>query len=344
MSLLSLPQELLLHILGYLGSSFFHEETRRLVVCKQWFASAHVVFLATIYLSSNTLERLLNTQTETGLSQLKHNLRDVSLRLQGFPDWQAGVARGPIDSETLDTWTNDLDRKLTEFVGILRNCTNLEAIQLKALPECRLTFANFPRWNYLHAGTLNYLHAGTLVNLLAVNNLTTLELDTWGTHLIMRNGGGENTHICLSISALLPNLRRLRLRMRSVCPIALRAPPGDSGICLAELIVNLSLYGDSSTDNPIAFSKQCGTLGHGGLLQLRRDMEERMSLLVSRMSYPKFARILSHSFPDPRMQSWDALTGRRMILRDGAAWDDDGRTIGSDQDTDLSDGDSESYF
>ena len=72
-------------------------------------------------------------------------------------------------------------------------------------------------------------------------------------------------------------------------------------------------------------------------------MEEQTSLLVARMSYPKVARILSHSFPTLRMQSWDALTGRRMILGDGAAWDDDGRTEetgGSDQETDLSDNES----
>lgn len=177
----------------------------------------------------------------------------------------------PIDPETLDTWTTNLDHKLTDFVDILRNCKKLEAIQLKALREYRPHFANHPR--------RDYLHAGTLANLLVVNNLTTLELDTWGSHLVTRNGGGESIHICLSISALLANLRRLRLRMRSVCPIALRAPPGDSGICLAQLIVNLSLYGDSPTNTSIAFSRQRGTTG-GGLLQLRRDMEERTSLLV----------------------------------------------------------------
>ena len=102
-------------------------------------------------------------------------------------------------------------------------------------------------------------------------------------------------------------------------------------------MVNLSLYGDSPTDTSIAVSTG------GGLLQLRRDMEERTSLLVARMSYPKVARILSHSFPALQMQSWDALTGRRMILRDGAAWDDDGRTEetgGSDQETDPSDNES----
>jgi hypothetical protein len=139
-----------------------------------------------------------------------------------------------------------LDHKLTDFINILRNCEKLEAIQLKALREYRPHLANHPR--------RDYLHARTLANLLAVNNLTTLELDTWGTYLVTRNGR-ESIHICLSISALLANLRRLWLRMRSVCPIALRAPPGDSGICLAELIINLSLYGDSLTDTLIAFSR-----------------------------------------------------------------------------------------
>jgi len=121
--------------------------------------------------------------------------------------------------------------------------------------------------------------------------------------------------------------------------MALRAPPGDGGICLAELIVNLSLYGDAPTDTSIAFARPCGITG-GGLLQLRRDLEERASLLVARMSRPKVARILSHSFPALQMQSWDALTGRRMILGDGAAWDDDGRgeiAGGPDQETDHSD-------
>jgi hypothetical protein len=66
------------------------------------------------------------------------------LRLHGFTDWEAGVTGDPIDPETLDTWTTNLDHKLTDFVDILRNCEKLEVSSLKLYTNIVLTFRTTP--------------------------------------------------------------------------------------------------------------------------------------------------------------------------------------------------------
>lgn len=45
------------------------------------------------------------------------------------------------------------------------------------------------------------------------------------------------------------------------------------------------------------------------------------------MKNPRIARIVSHTFPGLKMHSFDAITGRRILLSSAAPWDADGDEI-----------------
>ncbi|KAK2753265.1 hypothetical protein FQN54_007956 [Arachnomyces sp. PD_36] len=117
--------------------------------------------------------------------------------------------------------------------------------------------------------------------------------------------------------------------MRHICPNALR--PSENcdtrqlKLKLNELIVNLSLANESPEITSATYSQRCNTPG-GGFPQPRTEIEEQARMLIEQMAYPRTVRVLSHKFPSLELQSLDVLTGKRMTLSDGAAWDEDGRT------------------
>jgi hypothetical protein len=51
-------------------------------------------------------------------------------------------------------------------------------------------------------------------------------------------------------------------------------------------------------------------------------------------------RIVTHALPSIQMRAFDVLAGRNLTLKEGADWDDDGKTFEeqvSDEETEISD-------
>ncbi|KAI0003583.1 hypothetical protein F4779DRAFT_601457 [Xylariaceae sp. FL0662B] len=341
MPLLRLPPEILMQVMGYVGSSYFRQDSGRLTVCKQWFIFACIACFKDLQLSQQTLRRLMSSQdVEGSLLLVKDNLAILDLELKGFEDWISipEPQSYPQDADTLDAsfwdgdlgrlvladWTTVLDSDLAQLAVTVKKSPSLRMMRIRASSERHPLFPHLPRRDYLSLSTIGVL--------LSVENLTVLELDLCGTRLVPRQEHGDDFHICTSISALLTTLRRLRLRMRSICADVLRPQRDDTSLRLSEVLINLSLSNESPMTTSAAHSIRCGSTG-GGFYQLKEDIEKQAEALATRMVSPKTIRILTHSLPQIEMQSLDILTGKCMILTNDKAWEDDGKTVEDDSDS-----------
>ena len=341
MSLLRLPPETLIQVLDYVGSSYFREDLGRLTVCKQWFGFARTACFKNLSLSQKTLQRLLSSR-DAGRSLLlvKDSLKTLVLELKGFEDWSSipEPQSYPQDANSLDAsswvgdhggallaaWTTVLENDLAQLAIITKKSRKLRAIRLQASSESHPLLPHLPRRDYLSLSTIRVL--------LSVENLTVLELDLCGTLLIPRPEHRDDFHICTSIGALLSTLRRLRLRMRSICADVLRPQHHETNLRLSEVLINLSLSNESPTITSAVHSTRCGSTGEG-FLKLKADIEDQAEALAAHMVSPKTFRILTHSLPQLKMQSLDVLTGKCMILADDMSWEDDGTTVEDESDS-----------
>ncbi|KAI1776490.1 hypothetical protein F4818DRAFT_439889 [Hypoxylon cercidicola] len=310
MSLLQLPAEILMQILD----------------C-QWFIFARTGWFRNLHLSQKTLRRLLSSQdVEKSLLQVKDNLEILDLELKGFEDWgsvlerllvrdslphlQFGFGRPDEQGLTPESYWDAFHASSMWNGDLHRQSPAASSERHPLLPD-------LPRRNYLSLSTIRAV--------LSVENLTVLELDLCGTRLVPLQEG--DFHICTSIGALLTTLRRLRLRMRSICADALRPHHNNTVLRLSEVLINLSLSNESNpTSIAAAHSIPCGSIG-GDFFQLKADIEDQAKALAARMASPKTIRILTQTFPYIDMRSLDVLTGKSMILADDMAWEDDGKTI-----------------
>ncbi|KAI1087174.1 hypothetical protein F5B19DRAFT_486913 [Rostrohypoxylon terebratum] len=323
-SLLRLPPEILTQVLDYVGSSYFRQDIGRLTVCKQWFIFARFACFKNLQLSQKTL-----------LLLIKASLKILDLELKGFEHWSSiseikgypqddSIWEGDLGRALLTDWTTVLDNDLAQIAVAVKNSPKLRMIRIHASSERHPLLPYLPRRDYLSLPTMRAI--------LSAENLTVLELDLRGTHLVPRQEHSDDFHICTSIGALLPNLRRLRLRMRSICPDVLRPHHHDTDLRLSEVLINLSLSKDSLISTSAAHSIRCGSTGRG-FIQLKADIEDQAKALAARMASPKTIRILTHSLPQIELQSLDVLTGKCMKLADDMAWEDDGKTVEDDSDS-----------
>ena len=340
MSLLRLPPEILIQVMDHVGSSYFREDLGRLTVCKRWFGFARTACFKDLQLSQKTLRRLLSSR-DVGRSLLliKDSLEILDLKLKGFEDWssipepQSYPQNGnALDASSWDgdpvrallaAWTTVLDNGLAQLAIIAKESRKLRIIRIQASSENHPLLPHLPRRDYLSLSTIRAL--------LSVKNLMVLELDLCGTLLIPRQEHRGGFHVCTSIGALLTTLRRLRLRMRSICADVLRLQHHDTSLRLSEVLINLSLSNESPMTTSAAHSTRCGSTG-GGFLKLKADIEDQAEALAAHMASPKIIRILTHSLPQLKMRSLDVLTGKCMILADDMAWEDDGKTVEDDSD------------
>ena len=176
--------------------------------------------------------------------------------------------------------------------------------------------------------------------MLSVNNLTVLELDLCGTSLVPRQEHHDDFHVCKSIGALLGTLSRLCLRTRSICADVLRSRCEYTKLPLSEVLINLNL--DEESRPSAVHSRLYGPPG-AGYLHLYATIESQAEALVSRMASPRIMRILTSS--RWKLHSFDVLTGKRMTLANGMAWQDDGRSAKDDSDSeyDSQDGSSSEF-
>ncbi|KAH7268804.1 hypothetical protein B0J15DRAFT_233003 [Fusarium solani] len=313
MNLLQLPTEILLLILRLLGPGFFHHDTRRLMVSKWWYELARLVLLRDLQFSAKSLPRFLRTD----MSSLVHqHTRTIDIAFDGVQDRRAVLSASPdVRERMVSDWTTNVANDLTSLAAILQDCRNLRSLKLKPRPK----------WRARSVFLRTYFSSDALVPLLSVSHLTCLEFDTVCTGI----GGASSrpgSHICENISALLPTLRRLRCRMRKICPRILK-PPGEGTISsLEEVIINLNL-GDLSQHALPQHSYRCGIFVPGLSSTWKADMELGAKELVNRMATPRVVKVLSRSVPGPQMECFDAIAQRRMMLAPGAAWEVDGEVV-----------------
>lgn len=341
MSLSRMPPEILLHILALLGSAFFRQDAGRLLVSKWWYQIAWPVLLRDLDFSAESLQNFVLASKREGMIDLiQDHVVTVNLGLDGFEDWHAArhdTEKSGIDLHVVDTWTFELNSSLAALASMLRRCTRLQSLKLAARPE-----RYDPRTGLARR---DYLKVLPLAGLVSIGHLTCLEIDTAGTHLL----GESNTprtylHLCDVISTALSTLRRLRCRISTICPHILDAPENDPLLRLEDVVINLSLSEISSSDTSYRYPSRCGHIVPGNSFRrLKASMESQARELVRVMNNPRLVRIVSHTFPGLQMHSFDAITGRNMVLASAAPWDADGEEVEEvDAGEDLFDSDSSS--
>jgi hypothetical protein len=345
MSLLQLPHETIIQILEYVGSSYFRSDLSRLTVCKQWSKFAHTACFRDFYVTPKTLRRLLSsTNVDTSLSLVKDSVETLDLDLKGFEDWDS-IPLSRHYSQNVSTWsgthgravraawTTELNNDLLNLATIVQTSRKLRILRIRATTELHPLVRLLEHRDYLFLSTIRAL--------LPASNVTSLELDLCGTQLIPDRSQehGEGLHVCTSIAALLTTLRRLRLRMRSICADVLRPGQHSANLRLNEVLINLSLSNDSPLITSAAHATCCISLP-GGFLELKATMEKQAQALVAQMAAPKMVRVLTHALPSIKMQAFDVLTGGNVALGEGAEWDDDGEAVEdevSDEESEISD-------
>lgn len=331
MLLLQLSSEILRLIFDQIGSSFFREDLKRLTVCKQWYEFALPECLRRVVLSGDSLDRLVNTDILKQASTLTRSCKDLTLYIGGdqirsfspsalshLPTSSNGdpsIALGAVSQGDTLANSQTLDNNLAELALLLQRTSKLRVLHIRAW--C------FPPL-HVRGCQGDYLSLPTIRSLLSVDNLAVLALDlSVGFHdpFEYQEAGCQ---LCPTIGALLDNLRALQLRLRTICPNALKPRSRIHGLGLAKVVINLSLATNLPWQTSAIHSKRCGSDG-GGMLQLKTDMQKQAESLVPRMAEPKVLRILTHSLPAIETRVLDVRTGKTMILDDNAAWDQDGR-------------------
>lgn len=330
-----------MQIMDYLDLSYFHEDTRRLMVSKGWFALVPAAAFDPLRLSPKTLRYLLSFRdAESNLLVLKDRVETLEFEMREFDDdWSSlynlqvrsrhnntsGLAGSSGISERSPpvTWRTKLNEDLVRLADLAKECRKLHSVRIKAAiiigdPSC------------------GYLSASAIRSFLSVDGLMALDLDLRGTSLSKPPGCGssDDFHICKSIGVLLTTLTSLRLRMRDICTEVLKPKPHHgSKLRLSEVIINLSLSYVSRMATTKIRSAFCN-LAHHDVLPgrqtngLKRAMETQAEALVPMMASPKVFRILSHEL-SARLSplSFDVLTGRRMRLTEQMAWEEDGEIV-----------------
>ncbi|KAG5975607.1 hypothetical protein E4U55_007639 [Claviceps digitariae] len=326
MSLLRLPPEIIFNILRLLGSAFFHQDIRRLLISKWWYEFAWPVFCQDVKLHAGSLERfVLASKRVKLLHSIRKYVQTVDLGLDGFEDWHSTLSTSnatestEIDLQVVHVWTSKLNGYIADLAGILQQCTKLRLLKIEARPERHPLPLRLQR--------RHYLAASPLAGLVSISSqLTCLEIDTAGTHL-MDDKDAPKLHLCNKIRTLLPTLRRLRCRMSSVCPTLLDVSAGGRPLALEEVIINLSLSDNRGSDTSYRYPSRCEALPNDNFLRLKADMESCARELVLQMNNSRIFRILSHTFPGMDLHSFDVLAERQMILAPTASWDADGEEL-----------------
>ncbi|KAF5024644.1 hypothetical protein F66182_3266 [Fusarium sp. NRRL 66182] len=195
-------------------------------------------------------------------------------------------------------------------------------------------------------GPEDHISLNSIQAVLTVKHLTFLAIDLPGGVLTSSGERAEICHICPNIGALLHKLKYLRLRVRNICPDALKPRDPAESLRLNKVIVNLSLKMDFPGITSATHSKRCDPPNEGGFFQLKAEMQEQAEVLGVKMASPKLIRILTHTFPQLETHSLDVLSGRTMLLEDRMRWDDDGNIVEDEPgaESDFSDDDSLSWF
>ncbi len=325
MSLLELPPELWAEIFNYVGSSYFQSDVSRHTVCKQWSKFAHTACFQQLYINQIILPRLQSPQhREANMSLIKHNSESLELNLRGFdgnvdPSMFSSSDHDQVESP-VGVWTKMLDSDLSILASTIKEARKLKTLKMKATCELDL----------LHSqpNSRDYLHFSTIRALLDAEHLTRLDLDLGGTDLLKHQHQEQEKglHLCTTIAALLKRLRHVRLRLCEICPRILRPPPDSTDLPLESVIMNFSLTNPWPLMTYIRYARHCKA-SQGVFDWLRPEFINEAKTLVTQMSAPKMVRILVDDYPNSTLQIYDFLNDIKMLLDQGADWEDEGEIM-----------------
>ncbi|EAQ87003.1 predicted protein [Chaetomium globosum CBS 148.51] len=295
-----LPAEVWLMILERLPPSFFQQDIRRLTLSKRWYSLAFPTFYTRIEFTPRVISRLVHRKSRSldkSRAQLRKSLRSVNIVLDGLPgvNGSSRSGGGGADIACFNTPAN-----LARFCVMLLEFRELKEVRFAARWPNRAWRADPLQGNYLHLRSVEpYL---TLLT-----HVTALDLDLCGTD-VAGDAATTALHFCGHVRPLLSRLRSLRLRMRSICHLALRPLDDGRPVTLAEL--RLSLYlGRVSENNPkLNASRTCPYWASWERTVPMDEMRARMRALVKQMVEPKRAELV-HLAPSGDVHVWDASTG-----------------------------------
>ncbi|KAF5136337.1 hypothetical protein E5D57_000097 [Metarhizium anisopliae] len=135
----------------------------------------------------------------------------------------------------------------------------------------------------------------------------------------MNTWASELNDFLVALAGILKQCTRLQ-------SLKLEARPEGHGplISLEDFVINLSLSEMSSSDTSYRYPIRCEHIPGDSFPRLKADVESHATKVVRMMKNPRMARIVSHTFPGLKIHSFDAITGRRMLLSSAAPWDADG--------------------
>ncbi|MCJ1383336.1 hypothetical protein MMC17_006449 [Xylographa soralifera] len=263
--ILDLPPEILSAILQDVGPTQLRRTAENLLVCRQWYQLALPIYLSGLNLSSITLSAWsLIRFPSTGLlfdSIAARTLR-LSIRILGhccrtevsrpwFESEETEDDYSKSDSPEFDCasqvegsaestrWDKKLNRKLGILAASLSSFVSLNEFHLQASGE------------ELDTRRIN-LSTLTLQRLLESLPATvdSVTLDTCGAHLISDTPNSAPSHLCQVIAQRLSSWRRVRLRMRRICPelLKLQSDPKSYVVKLERLTIKLNIPTSAMND------------------------------------------------------------------------------------------------
>lgn len=195
MQLLDLPPELLVNILNFVGPDRFRNYVRNVAISKLWYEFARPVLLSCLYLSASTLrtgflEPLQNANT---LAAVQRYTTSVEIRLDTHkPDGSNGEQHvGGVRQS--DPGLSQVAVDLEELGHVLHGFPQLRSLRI------------YPGQEVL------WVQSSALSNLVWLQRgLTSLDIDLAN---VRYTDDESRSHMCESISGLMPSLVRLRCRL-----------------------------------------------------------------------------------------------------------------------------------
>ena len=345
MPLIELPTEIQIQILSYLGTPFFRESTSRLTVCKKWYLIAESVIRKDVHLGFKGLLYFLNPPPreplEAGLPQwVKTQTRSLMISVS---DSLKTYDKSVEDNETWKRYAPLIQYVREGFEYIqesLHELKNLEELTIRVHTAAKDVTTD-PSSIKERVG-LPYFAAGLQLPG-HLRCLDSLELDLCTIGVDCSDGKGW----CEALNELLWSLRRLRLRLSTMCPRVLQInehmPPK---LALEHLIINTDLR-IGPRHRITDWTRVCGSLWENNEFYDHADLIDAASLIVPRMRNPKIVRIvwwdtdyygsdISHEEEIPcepwSRFSYDCLLEKRMKVPWDGSWSDDGSTDTEDSD------------
>ncbi|KAJ3492584.1 hypothetical protein NLG97_g5291 [Lecanicillium saksenae] len=317
----NLAPEILAQIFHYLGPAYFHEDVRRLTICRSWYHQARPVLLQELNLDTASLHKFAQRIRRGSINSMGVHIRRITISLQGFDDWASPrllPRYSAANAALIKDWTSQLNKDLGILARVFSKFANLRVVSFTALPERIDLRCGSPR--------SGYLSGAATVGLIRAEHLTSLDIDAVGSTLSSKSDLLDY-HPCHMFRKVSRQLRRLRVRVACICPDILKVLCASSdALLLEDVVVNLSICSTSGTKTSYKFPMCCVDMPWG-FEQLQLEMEAQATELARALKNPRIVRVLSHGYPGPRPHSFDAINGRRMVLAAPTPWDADGEEL-----------------